>query len=154
MKLGNWNHDCWQPLNLRALDKTQQCILKIRWHFLMVWRVAISWKPQGKNQNSKSHENNVAEILIDLIMDKNWITSGTEKVAAQVSFIPKFQKCQKWHSSCQAQPLGPLGTISSNSSEAKSSSQESKASATITGPCLPYKWSSKSATWLNFNGRS
>lgn len=68
----------------------------------MVWRVAISCKPQEKNQNSKSHENNVAEILIDLIMDKNGIMSGTEKVAARVNFIPKFRKCQKWHRLCQA----------------------------------------------------
>lgn len=41
--------------------------------------MAISRKPQGKHQNSKSHENNVAEILIDLIMDENGIMSGTEE---------------------------------------------------------------------------
>lgn len=54
----------------------------------MVLGVAISCKPQGKHQNSKSHENNVAEILIDLIMDENGIMSGTEEVTARVNFIP------------------------------------------------------------------
>lgn len=68
----------------------------------MVLEVAISCKPQGEHQNSKSHKNNVAEILIDLIMDENGIMSGTEEITAQVNFIPKFRKCQKWHRLCQA----------------------------------------------------
>lgn len=34
-----------------------------------------------KNQNSKSSENNVVEILINLITDENGIVSGMEKVA-------------------------------------------------------------------------
>lgn len=49
---------------------------------------AILCKPQGKNQNTKLHENNVVEILIDLITDENGITSGMEK--APVNFVPKF----------------------------------------------------------------
>lgn len=58
--------------------------------FFFFWPILC--KPQGKNQNNKSHENNIAEILIDLITDENGIMSGTEKVAALANFIPKSRK--------------------------------------------------------------
>lgn len=91
----------------------------------------------GKNQNSESSENNVAEILIDLITDENGIVSGMEKVAFR-QFHPQVPEIKEMATVMPGSTSRTFWGHFLLASEAKSYKSKCPASAAL---CLSQKWS-------------